>query len=233
MTMLRIFFVVHLATTLLAAPLMAGGQGGRPASGPPLSETSERAFGRGAAGPLEDIAATNARRVIEADGLRLAGGDGADFTVSGGAGHFTVTIGSGGVDYVMHPGCGSVAFTTPFGCVSMFPAAQGGQSLPAGGSIFVTAESAIFSVASGALEIDTGQGRHVMSGGRNLVLTDATGTDSAAGSAGAAPAHAEPGPVSSKLAIGFGVVSILTATGVAGVLGSQGDDGGAEEVSPH
>ena len=233
MTMLRIFLVVHLATTLLAAPLMAGGQAGRPASGPSLPVAGEAALEHVVPGPREGFVVKDACRVFETDVLRLAGGDGADFVVSGAAGNYSVTIGSGGVDYLMYPGWGSVAFTTPFGCVSMFPAAQGGQGSPAGGSVFVTAEAAIFSVADGAVEIDTGQGRHVMSGGRNLVLTDALGTDSAAGSAGAAPAHAEPGPVSSKLAIGFGVVSILTATGVAGVLGSQGDDDGAEEVSPH
>ena len=243
MILKRTFLVVHLATTLLAGPLMAGGQGGRPTSRPPLSEANEAMLEHGAAGLREGIVVDESRRVIEIDGLRLAGGAGADFTVSGGAGNFTVTIGSGGVDYVMQPGCRSVAFATPFGGVTMFPATRGGQSAQAGGNMLVTAETAIFSVSIGILEIVTGQGRQVMSGGRSLVLTNAMGADSASDFAGTAPAgtasagtasaQAESGPASSKLAIGFGVVSILTAAGVVGVLGSQGDDDSAEEISPH
>jgi len=230
MTTLRTIIAMPLAVWLLAGPLLAGQQ-----AGPSAHETlpaQESGSASGSAVPRLDLA-DGGRRVIEARGLSLAGDEFSVFSLSEDAGHFAVTIGSGGLDFAMSPDVGSVAFTTPRGSVHVFPVLRDTARQPASGHILVDAETAVLSVTNGTLEIASGQSRQALHTGRVLVLTNAAGADPSPASHVTASAGQDSGRVNFRLAIGFGVVSILTAAGVAGAQVTQDYAQGTQEVSPH
>ena len=226
---LRLCWIAPVLATLLASPLMAG------SSSPPrlIPEGTVMLVNNGAIldreVPVPDgmLMAGNGRCLIEGDGMQIVGDDKAVFAFRDEIDRSRVTVMQGVIEFALRTDAKPAEFKLPFDTVQARPAA--GSDGVVSGTLDVTPDKAVLTMARGALEISKAGERKVVPPGGSIDLARLTfDEDSLA-------AQGEPAGIGMGFAAGFTAVSGLTAGALALSAGSDGSGGkdSGQAVSPY